>query len=603
MVIIVGMRRLLTLLLLLPWATPAAASSFSDVPGGHWASEAVESLARVGILQGMPDGTYRGASPATRYELALALYRLYLLFHARLEELQKGNLQAGKELKALLEVAPQAIPEGEGLRPLLAELAARVTALESGLAEATGRTLELRTLSEAQAALEGLQNAKLVELEAQLETLRHLLRDMVSRKEFKAAYDQTAETLSGLVKEVARLREELEKVQAAATKAEAFAEARKGDLSLREMKGEGRVETAPYPLPQTEPQGSRLTFGLSKGGTKAEVEVGFLSSYPVLGLKVGEEKTVGARVTPGGFRLEYREGDLEGRFWSASGHAAFRANLLGEEARFSVAGGTGAFPSPVGEILEAPILTAAGVQAQLELGRGPLKAFAEGVAMEGGQFWGLAGLRLEASPLTLQAGYAGAVAGGQGTREIPPLQPGTRLTEGVRAEARLGTETASFGVRYASLPEAPYTGVLLEVRDASLKGSLEAGYAWGTWYKVKGAVEGRLGSLEGRARFGLSQSTSLAQAFSDLTFLLAVRPDLRLGVGYGDLVSLGMLHGPYMEAPSPLFPALFLGAPPGLVRWGSALVEYGGFLVRYDLILGGTRPADRFGLSYAFSLP
>lgn len=597
------MKRLLTLLTVLPWMGLAGASSFSDLPGGHWASEAVENLARLGILQGMPDGTYRGSSPASRYDLAMALYRFYLLVHSALEELRKGNLQAGEDLKALLEASPKALPEGESLRPLLSELAARVAALESGLAEATGKVVEVRTLSEAEAALEGLQNAKLVELEAQLAVVRQLLQELVSRREFKDAYDRTVEAISGLVKEVARLREEVERVGRAAAKGEAFAEARKEDLSLRTVGGEVRAETIPHPLPQAGPQGGRVTFSVSKGELAAQVGLGVLASQPVVELKaVGKGESLGARGTPGGFRVEYRGGGLEGHLWSVGSGVAFRGQLQGEEARLALLAGTGQPPSPAAEALEAPTLAATGAGVHLELGRAPLKAFAEGVALEGGQFWALGGLQVEAPPFSLRVGYGGAVAGGQGVREIPPLEPGTRLTEGVRAEVRLQGESLLFGVRYASLPEAPYAGLWLAVKDPSLEGSLEAGYAWASWYKVRGTAQGRLGPLEGRARFGLSQSASLVQAFSDLTLLFPVGPGVRVGVGYGDLLSTGGVPGPYMEAPSPFLPALFLGASPGLVRWGSALAEYGGFALRYDLVLG-PRPADRFGLSYTFSLP
>ncbi|GIV20469.1 MAG: hypothetical protein KatS3mg023_2220 [Armatimonadota bacterium] len=44
-----------------------------DVPPGHWAYEAVQTLIRQGILKGYPDGSFRGQSPVTRYEFAVAL--------------------------------------------------------------------------------------------------------------------------------------------------------------------------------------------------------------------------------------------------------------------------------------------------------------------------------------------------------------------------------------------------------------------------------------------------------------------------------------------------------------------------------------------------
>ncbi|HHW13869.1 MAG TPA: S-layer homology domain-containing protein, partial [Firmicutes bacterium] len=58
----------------------AAEGAFSDAPAAdHWASGAVEELGRQGILIGYPDGTFRGDRAATRYELAMALSRLFAL--------------------------------------------------------------------------------------------------------------------------------------------------------------------------------------------------------------------------------------------------------------------------------------------------------------------------------------------------------------------------------------------------------------------------------------------------------------------------------------------------------------------------------------------
>lgn len=48
---------------------------FKDVPETHWAAEAVQYLAENKIIQGYPDGKFRGDQPVTRYELAVLLLR------------------------------------------------------------------------------------------------------------------------------------------------------------------------------------------------------------------------------------------------------------------------------------------------------------------------------------------------------------------------------------------------------------------------------------------------------------------------------------------------------------------------------------------------
>ena len=56
---------------------PAAAQEVpKDVPITHWAYDAVRELARLGIIEGYPDGTFKGKQPMTRYEFAIAVYRL-----------------------------------------------------------------------------------------------------------------------------------------------------------------------------------------------------------------------------------------------------------------------------------------------------------------------------------------------------------------------------------------------------------------------------------------------------------------------------------------------------------------------------------------------
>ena len=51
-------------------ATAFAANPFSDVPAGHWAYASIAKLAAAGIVDGYPDGSFRGDKTMTRYEMA-----------------------------------------------------------------------------------------------------------------------------------------------------------------------------------------------------------------------------------------------------------------------------------------------------------------------------------------------------------------------------------------------------------------------------------------------------------------------------------------------------------------------------------------------------
>lgn len=57
-------------------SSKGSTAHFSDVPMRHWAEEDIEYLARLGIVTGNVDGTYRGEKTATRMEVLLILSRL-----------------------------------------------------------------------------------------------------------------------------------------------------------------------------------------------------------------------------------------------------------------------------------------------------------------------------------------------------------------------------------------------------------------------------------------------------------------------------------------------------------------------------------------------
>lgn len=49
---------------------------FNDVPRGHWAREAVDSLAAWGLINGYADARFRGNQPMSRYEVAIVVQRI-----------------------------------------------------------------------------------------------------------------------------------------------------------------------------------------------------------------------------------------------------------------------------------------------------------------------------------------------------------------------------------------------------------------------------------------------------------------------------------------------------------------------------------------------
>lgn len=77
----------LTLALSLGLAAPAFADSFSDVPADHWAYDAIEKLADEGIINGNPDGTFKGSKSMSRYEVANLVAKAVAATEAKTDQL------------------------------------------------------------------------------------------------------------------------------------------------------------------------------------------------------------------------------------------------------------------------------------------------------------------------------------------------------------------------------------------------------------------------------------------------------------------------------------------------------------------------------------
>lgn len=81
-----------------PAAAPAdvaQAGPLSDVPLNSWAYDAVNQLAKDGIIKGYPDGTFKGQRPMTRYEAAVLAYRAV--------DFLEAQITAGKAVDAKMQ--------------------------------------------------------------------------------------------------------------------------------------------------------------------------------------------------------------------------------------------------------------------------------------------------------------------------------------------------------------------------------------------------------------------------------------------------------------------------------------------------------------------
>jgi S-layer homology domain len=81
----------------------AQAGPLSDVPQNSWAYDAVDQLAKDGIIKGYPDGTFKGNRPMTRYEAAVLAYRAVDMIEAQItagKAVEKADIDAANKLIA-----------------------------------------------------------------------------------------------------------------------------------------------------------------------------------------------------------------------------------------------------------------------------------------------------------------------------------------------------------------------------------------------------------------------------------------------------------------------------------------------------------------------
>ena len=135
---------MLALFIMANFVMPALADPFSDVPEDHWSYDAVQMLEEKGLVEGYPDGLFKGDRPMTRYEMAMVVARVI----AKLEQVQASipeipdlSIYATKQdletLNALL----------DEFRSELDALGVRVVNIEDSLGKLTSRVEELERIT------------------------------------------------------------------------------------------------------------------------------------------------------------------------------------------------------------------------------------------------------------------------------------------------------------------------------------------------------------------------------------------------------------------------------------------------------------------------
>jgi hypothetical protein len=140
----VGFVLLFAFLAVTVMSLPVLADPFSDVPQDHWAYDAVQMLEEKGLVEGYPDGLFKGDRAMTRYEMAMVVARVI----AKLEQVQASipeipdlSIYATKQdLEALQSLLDE-------FRNELDALGVRVNNIEDSLGKLTARVEELERVT------------------------------------------------------------------------------------------------------------------------------------------------------------------------------------------------------------------------------------------------------------------------------------------------------------------------------------------------------------------------------------------------------------------------------------------------------------------------
>lgn len=253
----------------------AQQAPFSDVPANL---ESIRFLYEKGIVQGYPDGTFRGREYMTRYQVAAMLYRTYLVFaddvakrvrealaqdsQARLEE----ALAAISDLQEALKIVQEALEDYPEVKAGLEETRKNVEGLAEELAQVSSQMVTREEIGELLGSVGALENlikrgeADLRTLQARVNALEQVIRDLEGR---------TQAAQGELNKKVFDLGGRVDTLEKKGKNAPRLTVG--GSVGLSDGQPDGEV------FVQGEANGVRLTGRLSQAGVQVRAEQGGLA--------------------------------------------------------------------------------------------------------------------------------------------------------------------------------------------------------------------------------------------------------------------------------------------------------------------------------------
>lgn len=177
-------------------AVLSASHQLEDVDEDHWAYEAVEQLVAAGIVEGYPDGEYKGGQTMTRYEMAMIIQRTLDNINADIDALEADvadmedgltAAQAADVTEIVQEMIAEEMPAASD--ELTEQQAEDVTAIVQALVSEFEQ--ELEEMEAELGALEYTMETETDALRAETEGINETLENMEARiAELEAEHKQ-----------------------------------------------------------------------------------------------------------------------------------------------------------------------------------------------------------------------------------------------------------------------------------------------------------------------------------------------------------------------------------------------------------------------------
>ena len=145
------MKKILIILALLVIATNVFADKFNDVPKGHWAYSAVNTLCEKGYLEGYPSNDFLGDRTLTRYEFAVVIQRILNNIEeknntAEDKEIKEENIQNSDDSEKIVEEKLADDPESEeAISKLIDEFKVELTVIGTRLDAVEAQLEEMKS--------------------------------------------------------------------------------------------------------------------------------------------------------------------------------------------------------------------------------------------------------------------------------------------------------------------------------------------------------------------------------------------------------------------------------------------------------------------------